>query len=248
MSRYPFAPREHSRRFKLVINLFAGFVATLLVGIFATAKFAEGAWLVVAVFPALVFGVVRPNRRYRAEASVLQASRTGQLESAKRAKHRVFVFVDSGDLAEVEAVRYGQRLQADDLTAVHFVLDPARAASLQGCWARFEHGPVLQMVECPDRRLSVAAQELVRRTLDKHADTRVTVLLAGRRYAPLVGRLLHDCTAEKLARSIGRIPGATPQIVVYDVDGRIAHTRALERDTWPTSQPDTELTIDESRP
>jgi len=42
----------------------------------------------------------------------------------------VFVFVDSADLAEVEAVRYGQRLHADDLTAVHFVLDAARAELL----------------------------------------------------------------------------------------------------------------------
>jgi len=248
VSRYPFAHREHGRRFRMVINLFAGFVAALLMGIFAMANFTEAAWLLLAVLPALVFAVVRPNRRYRAETHVLRASHTGHLESAAHARHRVFVFVDSADLAEVEAVRYGQRLHADDLTAVHFVLDAARAELLQRCWNRFEHAPVLQMVECPDRRLSVAAQELVRRTLDKHTDTRVTVLLAGRRYAPLVGRLLHDCTAEKLARSIGRIPGATTQIVVYDVVGRIAHTRALARDTSPTSQPDAELTSDESRP
>src|SRR5271154_5272648 len=115
VSRYPFAHREHGRRFRMVINLFAGFVAALLMGIFAMANFTEAAWLLLAVLPALVFAVVRPNRRYRAETPVLRASHTGRLESAAHARHRVFVFVDSADLAEVEAVRYGQRLHADDL-------------------------------------------------------------------------------------------------------------------------------------
>jgi len=89
------------------------------------------------------------------------------------------------------------------------------------------------MVVCPDRRLSLAAQELVRRAVDDHPDTRVTVLLARRTYAPLVGRLLHDRTADKLARLISRIPGATPQIVVYDVEARIAAQLKRSENRWP---------------
>jgi len=180
MTKHHFARREPGRRFKLLISLSAAVLSTLAVGIFAVTKSAECAWLLVTAFAALVLMLIRPNPQYRAVTSVVEMSRTERPKSAEHLKHRVFVFVNSVDLANIQAVRYGQCLHADDLTAVHFVLDPARAASLQDYWDRFEHGTKLQMVECGDRRLSMAAQELVRHALDNHADTRVTVLLARR--------------------------------------------------------------------
>ena len=42
----------------------------------------------------------------------------------------------------------------------------------------------------------------------------MTVLLPRRTYAPLVGRLLHDRTADKMAGAISRIEGATAQLLV----------------------------------
>jgi hypothetical protein len=50
-----------------------------------------------------------------------------------------------------------------------------------------------------------------------HPGTQVTVLLPRRTYSPLVGRLLHDRTADKIARAVSRIPGAAAQIVPYDM-------------------------------
>ena len=129
----------------------------------------------------------------------------------------MFVFVDSVDLAEIEAMRYAQGLHADELTAVHFVLDGARAARLQENWQHFGHVTELRMVECLDRNLSRAAQDLVTRVKREHPDTTVTVLLPRRTYSALLGRLLHDRTADKIARVISRIPGASAQIVAYDI-------------------------------
>jgi hypothetical protein len=205
-----------------VVNLSAGILSTVVVGIFAVAKFTEGAWLIVVVFPLLVLALMRLNREYRAEASVLEMSLTERPDVARYARHRVFVFVDSIDLAEVEALRYGNGLHADEMVAVHFILDPARAAQLQERWDHFGLRTTLRMVECPDRRLNRAAQDLILEALREHPDTKATVLLPRRTYAPLVGRLLHDRTAEQIARVISRIPGATPQIVAYDVRSRIA--------------------------
>jgi hypothetical protein len=37
-----------------------------------------------------------------------------------------------------------------------------------------------------------------------------------------VGRFLHDRTADKIARAVSRIPGATAQILPYDIESRIA--------------------------
>jgi amino acid transporter len=241
MTKHHLTHRGPGWHYKLVINLSAGILSTSVVAIFAIAKFTEGAWLVVVVFPILVLVLMRLNRQYRAEASVLEMSRSELPDLAKHARHRVLVFVDSVDLAEVEAMRYAKGLHADELTAVHFVLDGAHAARLQERWQHFGYDTELRTFACLDRQLSRAAQELVAQVKYDYPDTTVTVLLPRRMYSPLMGRLLHDRTADKIARVISRIPGASAQIVAYDVGSRVARAlrgkdaRALrgEEDTQP---------------
>jgi DNA-binding transcriptional regulator/RsmH inhibitor MraZ len=82
------------------------------------------------------------------------------------------------------------------------------------------------LVECLDRNLSRAAQELVCQVKQDHPDTTVTVLLPRRTYSALLGRLLHDRTADKIAAVVSRIPGASAQIVAYDIASRIRITQA----------------------
>jgi amino acid transporter len=216
-------------RGKLAINLSAGILSTIVVGIFAVAKFTEGAWLVVVVMPILVFALMRLNRQYRAEAAVLENLVTERQDVVKHPRHRVFVFVDHFDFATVEALHYASGLQADKLTAVHFVIDTLHATRLQQRWEHFEDEIPLRLLECADRNLSRVAQELVMQEVDDNAGTKVTVLLPRRTYAPLVGRLLHDRTADKMAAAISRVAGATAQIVAYDVGSRIAHATAAAR-------------------
>jgi hypothetical protein len=232
MTKYHLTHRTPGWRRRLVINLSAGILSTLVVGIFAVAKFTEGAWLVVVAFPVLVLALMRLNRQYREEAVVLEMSRTEHPELVKYARHRVFVFVDSVDLAEIEALLYGKGLRADELMAVHFVVDTVHAARLQQRWERFGHETPLRVVDCPDLQLSRAAQELVLQSLDEHPDTKVTVVLPRRTYAPLVGRLLHDRTADRMARAVSRIPGATALIVPYDIGSRVEQAIPDRFEEW----------------
>jgi amino acid transporter len=222
MTKHHLTRRGRGWRRKALVNFAAGIMSAIVVGIFVVAKFTEGAWLVVVVFPVLVYGLIRLNRQYRAEASVLEMSRTERPELAKYARLRVFVFVDSVDLAEVEALRYGKGLHAEELVAVHFVVDADHSAQLQERWRHFEHDTRLRVIDCPDRHLSRVAQELVLQVKRDHPDTKVTVLLPRRTYSAMLGRLLHDRTADKMARAVSRIPGATAIIVPYDVESRIA--------------------------
>ncbi len=197
------------------------------------AKFTEGAWLVVVVFPVLVYALMRLNRQYSAEASVLEMSRNERHDVARHPRLRVFVFVDSIDLAEIEALRYGKGLHADELIAVHFVIDGEHAARLQEIWALFDHQTPLRLVDCPDRNLSRSAQELVLKVLTEYPGSKITVLLPRRTYSPLLGRLLHDRTADRMARAVSRLPHATAIIVPYDVESRLARVAPLgleERD------------------
>jgi amino acid transporter len=229
MTKHHLTHRERGWRGKLVINLSAAILSTIVVLIFAVAKFTEGAWLVIVVFPILVFGLMRLNRQYRAENSVLEMSLTERQELLRHPRHRIFVFVDHFDLAVMEALHYAIGLQADSVTAVHFVIDALHASRLQQRWEHFGEQTPLRMIPCPDRHLSRAAQELVAREIADNPGIKVTVLLPRRSYAPLVGRLLHDRTADRMAGAISRVRDATAQILAYDVGSRISRAAAARR-------------------
>jgi amino acid transporter len=221
MSKHHFTKKGRGWRYKLAINFSAGVTSTIVVGIFAVAKFTEGAWLVVVVFPLLVFMLMRLNREYRAEAAILEAFRTNRPDIVNYARHRVFVLVNSLDLAVIEALRYGRGLRADELTAVHFMIDDVHAKQLRKRWDHYNMRTTLRVIDCPDRRITRAAQELTAKARDEYPNTNVTVLLPRRSYAPLLGRLLHDRTADKISRAISRMPDAAATIVPYDVQSRI---------------------------
>ena len=79
---------------------------------------------------------------------------------------------------------------------------------------------VLDFIDCPDRRLTHCAAELVGREVEDPG-THVTVILPRRSYSPLLGRLLHDRTADKIAAVVSRIPRSAATIVPYDVQSRV---------------------------
>ena len=229
MAKHQLTHRQSRWRLKAAVNIATGIMSTIVVGIFVVAKFTEGAWLIVVIFPLLVLGLVKLNKKYRDEASVLDMSLTEHVDLSRHPRLQVLVFVDTIDLAEIEAMRLGNGLHADEITAVHFVLDIDHATQLRERWDRFEHDTPLWLINCPDRHLSRASHELVWRVLNDHPDTRVTVLLPRRTYSPLLGRLLHDRTADRMARAVSRIRNATAIILPYDIESRIARLAPADR-------------------
>jgi hypothetical protein len=103
---------------------------------------------------------------------------------------------------------------------VHFVIDTDRARELREAWLRADRGIPLDLVDCPDRRLARAAAELVTKEAGQPG-THVTVVLPRQSYSPLLGRLLHDQTADKIARVVSRIPRAAATIIPFDVQARL---------------------------
>src|SRR5262245_42573698 len=221
MARYHRRTKEPAWRRRLVINFTAGVYTALVVVIFAIVKFTEGAWLVVVVFPVLVFAFIRLNRRYRVEAEVLQdIGGRKPRDPPNYARRTVLVFVDEFNLATIAGLRYANGLRPTVLRAVHFVIDQERAEELRDAWLRAERGVALDLVDCPDRRIARAAGELVARGASEPG-TQGTVVLPRRSYTPLLGRLLHDQTADKIARVVSRIPRSAATIIPFDEQARI---------------------------
>jgi amino acid transporter len=226
MARYHLRRREPGWRRRLVTNGAAGVLTAIVVVIFAVVKFTEGAWLVVVLFPILVFALIRLNREYRLEAEVLE--RVGRRiqgqpkppEPPNYPRRTVFLLVDSFDLATLAALRYARGLHPTTLRAVHCVIDTAQAEALRQDWAEGNRGVVLDFIDCPDRRLTRCATDLVAAEAAKPG-TFVTVVLPRRSYSPLLGRFLHDRTADKIATAVSRIPNCAATIIPYDVRARI---------------------------
>jgi hypothetical protein len=110
---------------------------------------------------------------------------------------------------------------------VHFVIDSLVAEKLRDKWTRADRGVALDFIDCPDRRLIKAATDLAEREVTDPG-THVTVILPRRSYSPLLGRLLHDRTADKIAAAVSRIPRSAATIVPYDVPSRVAVLQARQ--------------------
>jgi amino acid transporter len=221
MARYHHTHQTPGWRRRMIINASAGVLTLIVVAIFAIVKFTEGAWLVLVLFVVLVPALIRLNREYTDETEVLEAITEKEPPPLPRYTRRtVFVFVDSFDLATLAALRYARSLRPTTIRAVHFDIDNVRAEKLRDKWTRADRGIALDFIDCPDRRLTVAAAELVERETED-ASTHVTVVLPRRSYSALLGRLLHDRTADKIAAAVNRIPRSAATIVPYDVESRV---------------------------
>ncbi len=224
MVRYHLRHREQGWRRRLVINLTGGIYTALVVLIFAIVKFTEGAWLVVVVFPIGVFAFIRLNRQYRTESRVLETigvrRASGEPQRQPNYTRRVVVvFVDDFDLATLAALRYAKSLRPTTVRAVHFVIDSEQAERLRAAWLP-DRSVSLEFVDCPDRRLTRCAGDLVAHEAEAPG-TQVTAILPRRSFSPLLGRLLHDRTADKIAGVVSRVPNAAATIIPFDVQNRL---------------------------
>ena len=82
----------------------------------------------------------------------------------------------------------------------------------------------LELIDCPDRRLGHAVLELIARATAPR--TEISVLLPRRVYGSILGRVLHDRTAEHIAKAISDVPHAVAIIVPFDASNRTGVLRA----------------------
>ena len=228
-------------RHKVVICFSSGVLTSIVVVIFAVVKFTSGAWLILIIFPIGVFALIRLNREYRTEARVLEtiserrASSGGVQRQPNYSRRVVIVFVDDFDLATLAALRYAKSLRPTTVRAVHFVIDSEKAEKLRAAWLP-DRSVSLEFIDCPDRRLTRCAAELVSREAE-NPGTQVTAILPRRSFS-LRATLLHDRTADKIAGVVSRVPNAAATIIPFDVQNRVrvlAERQALSDGQAPAS-------------
>jgi amino acid transporter len=218
MAKRNWTLREAGWRIRFFINFLSGVVSLVVVIVFAIVKFTEGAWLIVLIFPIATIALIRLNRQYRNEQQALKINQSSS-RATNISRHDVTVLVDAVDIATVGAIRYARSLNPHQLAAVHFVIDDLRADVIKDAW---KHNPALadvslEFIDCPDRRLANAAVDYaIRMTQASSID--LTLLLPRRSYSGLLGRILHDRTAESISAPISQLPRVVATIVPFDVE------------------------------
>jgi amino acid transporter len=223
MAKHHITHKEPHWRKGLFINA-TGAVLSLVVDVLvAITKFTHGAWAVIILVPVMVAGLVRLNRQYEAEAEELEKDAPKAAEAPVMRRHVVVVMVDNLDVAAARAIQYARTLAPDELRAVHFDLDPIKTEDLAVAWRRLGLSRIsLDIIECPDRRITRAAAEVVGEAL-AGGETEVSVLLPRREYSSLWHRFLHDRTADAIAETLSDFPHCNVTIVPYHLGSSLGH-------------------------
>ena len=205
-------------KYQVALHSLSGTISLITVAILAITKFADGTWLVVIGTPIALLMMLNFNQQYKRENEALLV-RSQHSRATSIARHDVTVLIDSIDIATIATVRYARSLKPRTLHAVHFVLDDRKAEEIFDQWSSnpaFDD-IALELIDCPDRRLANAAVDYaIKATQQK--DVELTLLLPRRAYSRFLGRLLHDQSAEQIARPISEIPRVVATIVPFDVE------------------------------
>ena len=206
--------RGEGWRTSAVING-AGAIATGIVTvIFAIAKFALGAWLIVLVIPALVAVMLGIHRLYgqrRTEAGVAPSAVIGP----PRRHQRVVVPVPEITRDVVQALKFA-RTMSDDVSAVHVTDDVDAGAGLRARFQRQLPGVRFVIVESPYRQLVRPFVRYLEDAATRAGDDLIVVLLPEYVARHWWERFLYNENARRIrAALLGR-----PNVLVAEVPYR----------------------------
>jgi amino acid transporter len=215
MARKHVKDKEQGWKFGLFVNGLGALTTGVVTVVIGVSKFTGGAWFIMVLVPVLVLILMRLNRQYESEKKELkvEARKVGSMKV--RRGHSVMVMVGDLDMSTARALQYARTLSPDVLRAVHIAIDEEHADELMLQWTELGLDRVpLEIVDCPNRRINRALLEIaVMETSDSR--TELTVLIPRREYTRFWHRLLHDRTADSMAKTLADVPHVNVTFVPF---------------------------------
>lgn len=185
--------RPPAWKLRMPVSALGAVVTAAVTVVVAVAKFAEGAWITLAVMPLLVFFMRAIHRHYEDLKHQLSLERA-KLPRPFRA-HKVIVPVNNVHRGVLEALRYAKAV-SDDVTAVYVEIEPGAREEIERKWERWV--PDVPLVVLPSPYRSVVGPILL--YLDQvqreaGPDTALTVVLPEFVPRKWWHHLLHNQTA-----------------------------------------------------
>ncbi len=138
-------------KLKMVINGFGAVCTAIVMMVFATTKFQDGAYVVIFLIPFLVFVFWSIHRHYRTLAKRLSL-RNYNGAPPRHSRHRVILLVAGVHQGTLAALRYA-RLLSDDITAVHVSINPDESERVRREWEWWGNGVRMVILDSPYRLL-----------------------------------------------------------------------------------------------
>jgi amino acid transporter len=231
MAKHHIRLKEPGWKVGLFINGLGAVVTFVVAIVIGATKFKDGAWFIIILVPILVAILVRLNKQYVKEDAELESEAKAAAEAPILRRHSVIVLVEKLDRSSARAVQYARTLTPDELRAVHVAYDLRAADELAEQWRRLglQRLP-LELVDCSDRRIDRAVLEVVAEDV-ADGSTEVSLLIPRREYRGFWHRILHDRTAESIARAMAGIPHVNVTFVPYQLGEH--HPVAVEEPSAP---------------
>lgn len=133
---------------KLVVNSIGAFCTLIVMLVFATTKFQDGAWIVVILIPLIVSVFYLIHRHYQNMAKSL--SLEGLVTPSRIKRHRVIIPIGGVHRGTLAALRYAKTL-SDDITAAHVSIDAEESRKIKEKWEIWGDGTRLIILDSPYR-------------------------------------------------------------------------------------------------
>jgi hypothetical protein len=139
--------REAGWRSSALINGFGAIVTAIVLGIVATTKAAEGAWIIILLIPALVI-VFRATRHHYDHVAAQLSLR--DFTPPPKLKNIVLLPLSGVHRAVLQALHYAHTL-SDDVRALYVSTDPQSLALVRKDWQQWGEGVPLVVLDSPYR-------------------------------------------------------------------------------------------------
>ena len=141
---------ERGWQLKIAINSVGSVATAIVMLIFATTKFRDGAWIIVILVPALVLIFFQIHHHYKRLAKQLSLNEYGA--PARVGRHRVIMPIGGVHRGSLAALAFARTL-SDDVTAVYISIDPVEAEKVRLKWETWGGGVRLVVLDSPYRLL-----------------------------------------------------------------------------------------------
>ncbi|MEP7289284.1 MAG: APC family permease [Chloroflexota bacterium] len=180
-------------RSKIVLSAIGAVSTGIVMFVFALTKFAQGAWFIVLLIPALVFVFFRIHHHYRDVAQELSAS-------SKKVKRLVgpvqsLIFIEDVHAGTLRMIDYAESACCP-WKAIHIATSPEKAALVRKKWdERVGKEGELIIIESPYRELIRPIRECVEDALEKQPEGYINVILGHLAADTPLEQILHQNSA-----------------------------------------------------
>lgn len=206
--------RTRGWRWSLAINAVGALLSLIVLVVIASTKFLEGAWIVMIMVPAIIWGFNAISKRY---ASISQQLALAPDERIDELPHVALVLVPRVHKGIVLAVEYAKQLKGQ-VQAVHVVVNDKSLTQIRRDWDELGGDVPLVVLASPFRSLIDPVLEYVDEIRQEQPNALVTVVVAEAVSTKLIHKALQENVAVQVKGALAKRRNVMVTSVRYFLD------------------------------